>query len=83
MPEKLMSDTARMALCGAILIAPTNIITPSGSIIRIPTEKYIWVQLWRQFSRHPPMGTHAPQSIIYGTHEGKHLKGDTSIEVEI
>ena len=72
-----------MALYGAILTAPNNTITPTGSIIRIPADKNIWVQLWRQFSRHPPMGTHAPQSIIYGTHEGKHLKGDTSIEVEI
>ncbi len=32
----------------------------------------------RSFSRHPPRGTHAPQSIIYGTPRGKHLKGDNA-----
>ena len=31
----------------------------------------------RSFSRHPPRGTHAPQSIIYGNPRGKHLKGDS------
>ena len=37
----------------------------------------------RSFSRHSPRGTHAPQSIIYGTPRGEHLKGDFSVEVEI
>jgi len=31
------------------------------------------------FSRHPLRGTHAPQSIIYGTPRGeKHPKGDST-----
>ena len=35
----------------------------------------------RSFSRHPPRGTHAPQSIIYGTPRGEHLKGDSADRV--
>ena len=30
------------------------------------------------FSRYPPRGTHVPQSIIYGTPRGKHLKVDSA-----
>ena len=35
----------------------------------------------RSFSRHPPRGTHAPQSIIYGTPRGKFLKADSTCMV--
>jgi|OM-RGC.v1.037684226 hypothetical protein len=37
--RKIEGDTARMAFWGAILIAPTNRITPTGLIIRIPSDK--------------------------------------------
>ena len=36
----------------------------------------------RSFSRHPPRGTHAPQSIIYGTPNGEHTESNSANRVK-